>query len=48
MQFVSWGATDVGQKRTVNEDAFLLERDLGLAAVADLAGGGLPTDKAYI
>jgi serine/threonine protein phosphatase PrpC len=39
MQFVSWGATDVGQKRTVNEDAFLLERDLGLAAVADGMGG---------
>jgi len=39
MQFVSWGATDVGQKRTVNEDAFLLERDLGLVAVADGMGG---------
>jgi len=39
MQFVSWGATDVGQKRSVNEDAFLLERDVGLVAVADGMGG---------
>jgi serine/threonine protein phosphatase PrpC len=39
MQIESWGASDVGQSRKVNEDAFLLERDLGLLAVADGMGG---------
>lgn len=39
MQFESWGASDVGQARKTNEDAFLLERDLGLLAVADGMGG---------
>jgi len=39
MQIESWGASDVGQARKVNEDAFLLERDLGLLAVADGMGG---------
>ena len=39
MQIDSWGASDVGQARKVNEDAFLLERELGLLAVADGMGG---------
>jgi len=39
MKVDSWGASDVGQARKVNEDAFLLEPELGLVAVADGMGG---------
>ena len=39
MQITSWGATDVGRARKVNEDAYLLAPDLGLVAVADGMGG---------
>src|SRR5713226_6570788 len=35
----SFGATDVGRKRTSNEDAFLVDDDLGLYVVADGMGG---------
>ncbi|MEM1415031.1 MAG: protein phosphatase 2C domain-containing protein, partial [Myxococcota bacterium] len=36
---VARGLTDVGQRRTVNEDAFFLDDDLGLYVVADGMGG---------
>lgn len=39
MKITSWGASDVGQARKVNEDTFLLAPDLGLVAVADGMGG---------
>ena len=35
----SWGATDVGVKRRVNEDVFLVDEDLGVYLVADGMGG---------
>ncbi len=39
MKLVSWGATDVGNARKVNEDSFLLSPDHGFVAVADGMGG---------
>ena len=39
MQISTWGASDVGRTRKVNEDTYLLVPDLGLVAVADGMGG---------
>jgi serine/threonine protein phosphatase PrpC/CRP-like cAMP-binding protein len=39
MQIETFGASDVGQTRSANEDAFVLAPDLGLVAVADGMGG---------
>lgn len=39
LQFYSCGATDVGQKRQINEDSFLCDDELGLWVVADGMGG---------
>ena len=39
MQYHSAGLTDVGQRRKLNEDAFLVDDDLGLYVVADGMGG---------
>jgi serine/threonine protein phosphatase PrpC/CRP-like cAMP-binding protein len=39
LKLVSWGATDVGNARKVNEDSFLLSPDHGFVAVADGMGG---------
>ena len=39
MKIISYGITDQGQKRLINEDAFLLDPALGLAIVADGMGG---------
>ena len=35
----AWGATDVGMKRRLNEDVFLVEEGMGLYLVADGMGG---------
>jgi len=39
LKLVSWGATDVGNARKVNEDSFLLAPDHGFVAIADGMGG---------
>jgi serine/threonine protein phosphatase PrpC len=39
LTITSYGATDVGRKRTGNEDAFLVDDSLGLYVVADGMGG---------
>ncbi len=39
MVLESWGATDVGMKRNLNEDVFLVDEDLGVYLVADGMGG---------
>jgi protein phosphatase len=39
MQLKAHGATDVGRKRRHNEDAFLVDAELGLFVVADGLGG---------
>lgn len=39
MSFEIWGQTDVGLKRTLNEDSILIDKDLGLFVVADGMGG---------
>jgi PPM family protein phosphatase len=39
MNFAYVGQTDVGKRRSENEDAFLIESDIGLLAVADGMGG---------
>lgn len=41
MKILSWGRTDVGQKRDHNEDAFLVTTSPTLVAVADGMGGHL-------
>ena len=39
MEIRSWGNTDIGLKRQVNQDSILLDKDLGLYIVADGMGG---------
>ena len=39
MKILSFGETDPGKKRANNEDAYLLNDELGLYAVADGIGG---------
>jgi protein phosphatase len=39
MVLEAWGASDVGMKRRLNEDVFLVDEDLGLYLVADGMGG---------
>jgi protein phosphatase len=39
LQYHSAGLTDVGQRRKLNEDAFLVDDELGLYVVADGMGG---------
>ncbi len=39
MQFEVWAQTDVGLKRDINQDAILVDHDLGLFIVADGMGG---------
>ena len=35
----AWGATDVGMKRRLNEDVFLVDLEAGVFLVADGMGG---------
>ncbi len=46
MRIVGWGASDVGRKRTHNEDSFLCNNELQLYAVADGMGGHLGGERA--
>jgi serine/threonine protein phosphatase PrpC len=39
IEIEAWGATDVGMKRRLNEDVFLLDHELGVYLVADGMGG---------
>ncbi len=39
MSLAAFGATDIGRRRHLNEDAYCVETDLGLLAVADGLGG---------
>ena len=39
MELNFWAATDVGKKREVNEDNFLVDKKIGLFMVADGMGG---------
>ena len=46
MRITGWGASDVGRKRTHNEDSFLCNDELRLYAVADGMGGHLGGERA--
>ena len=46
MRLVAWGLSDVGMKREHNEDALLINDDLGLFVVADGMGGHSGGDRA--
>lgn len=39
MKILAWGQTDIGLKRTRNEDSFSVNQDIGLYVVADGMGG---------
>ena len=39
MTLRAWGETDVGLKRSINQDSILIDTDLGLYVVADGMGG---------
>jgi PPM family protein phosphatase len=39
LKLVASGATDIGQRRSCNEDRFLIRDELGLYLLADGAGG---------
>ncbi len=39
MEIKHWAATDVGRKRSHNEDNFLIDKNLNLFIVADGMGG---------